>query len=314
MVLTVATLVLGGSSLSAQKPAPLAPDSAEIDVVPVQGNIYLIATGGSNVTVQLGEVGPVLVDSGNAEASDNVIAALRELSDLPPRLVINTSVMLTHIAGNKALLDVGEAMPGMTRALGMPIVGHQNGVDRLALGGLGDVPQDLWPFNTFFGPKKTLFVNGESFEILHQPAAITNGDVMVYFRRSDVLATGDIYDTIGYPRIDASLGGSVQGVIDALNRIIDITVPAFNQQGGTLVVPGHGRISSESDVVEYRDMVTIVRDRVATMVADGLSFEDVLAARPSLEYDGLYGSDTGPWTARRFLETVYTEMQNGSDR
>jgi glyoxylase-like metal-dependent hydrolase (beta-lactamase superfamily II) len=291
------------------KPEPLTSDAAEIEVLPVQGPVHLIATGGSNITVQTGTQGPLLVDSGNAEASAAVVEALAGLSHLPPRVVINTSPLAGHIAGNKAIFDVGTPIPGTDEGLGMPIVGHQNGVNRMASGALGDVPVDLWPFNTFFGDKKALYVNGESLELLHMPNAITDSDVMVWFRRSDVLATGDIFDTTGYPRIRTDLGGSLEGVIAALNRVIDITIPAFNQQGGTLVVPGHGRIASESDVVEVRDMLTIIRDRVAAMADLGMSFEDVVAARPALEYDGLYGSDTGDWTTRMFLEVVYDEVR-----
>jgi cyclase len=311
---TVAAAVWVTAGVSAQKPEPLVPNSAEVEVLPVQGNIHLIATGGSNIAVQVGEVGALLVDSGNPEASAMVVAAVQALTSMPARFVINTSMRPGHIGGNKAIFDIGAAMLGTTQSLGMPIVGHQNGVNRLATGALGDVSVDLWPFDTFFGAKKTLYVNGESLEILHQPAAVTDSDVMVYFRRSDVLVTGDIFDATSYPRFQVEQGGSLQGVIDALNRIVDITVPAFNQQGGTLVIPGHGRIASESDVVEYRDMLTIIRDRVSRMIEEGLTLEDVIAVRPSLEYDGLYGADAGPWTTRMFLETVYNDLRTGGVR
>lgn len=302
------------AAVSAQKPEPLAADSAEIEVLPVQGSIYLIATGGSNIAVQVGEVGPLLVDSGNPEAGEAVVEAVRALSPMPPRGVINTTPLPGHLGNNGRLFDIGAAMPGTTQALGMTIVGHQNGVDRLLAGDLGDVDAALWPFNTFFGGKKTLYVNGESLEILHVPAAITDGDVMVYFRRSDVVVTGAIFNTVTYPHFRPELGGSLQGTIDALNRVIDITVPEFNQQGGTMVIPGHGRLATESDVVEVRDMLTIIRDRVRRMIETGLTLEDVIAARPSLEYDGLYGAATGPWTTRMFLEAVYTELQTGGNR
>ena len=144
--------------------------------------------------------------------------------------------------------------------------------------------------------------------MLHQPSAITEGDLMVYFRKSDVLVTGSILDLSAYPHFYPELGGSLQGVIDALNNIIDITISEFNQQGGTLVIPGRGRLASESDIVEYRDMVTIVRDRVQPMMNDGLSLEDIISARPALEYDGIYGSDAGEWTSSMFLEAVYNEL------
>ena len=132
---------------------------------------------------------------------------------------------------------------------------------------------------------------------------------MVYFRKSDVLVTGSIFDISSYPHFYTDLGGSLQGVIDALNNIIDISIAEFNQQGGTLIIPGRGRLASESDVVEYRDMVTIIRDRVQLMISEGKTFQEVLAARPSLEYDGIYGRNTGEWTTQMFLEAVYDEFQ-----
>jgi cyclase len=145
--------------------------------------------------------------------------------------------------------------------------------------------------------------------MLHQPNAITEGDIMVYFRKSDVLVTGSIFDISAYPHFYPDLGGSLQGVIDGLNNIIDICIAEFNQQGGTLVIPGRGRLASESDVVEYRDMATIIRDRVQGMVAEGKTFQEVLDARPSLEYDAIYGSDSGEWATQMFLEAVYNEFQ-----
>lgn len=316
-VIAVATAVvplLMGVRASAQRPTPMPPDSTEIEVLPVQGNIHMIVTGGSNITVQVGDVGAVLVDTGTALVSDKIIAAVEALTPLPIRFVINTNVDLDHIGGNENIFKVGEPLPGTRRALGMDIVGHQNGLNRLAGGLLGDVPSTLWPYNTFFGVKKALHVNGEAIELLHQPAAHTDGDIFVHFRRSDVLSVGDVFNTHSYPRFDSRHGGSLQGVIDALNRIIDITVPEFNQQGGTLVIPGHGRIASESDVVEYRDLVTIVRDRVETMIDENMTLDQIKAANPSLEYDGLYGADTGPYTTAMFIEAVYNDLRSAGEQ
>jgi len=296
----------------AQRPEPLAADSDEIEVLPAQGNLYMIATGGSNIAVMLGELGLVVVDSGNVEASANVVEAIKSLSPLPPRFLINTAALPGHLAGNSAIGEIGEAMPGngaRQNDLGLPIVGHANGLSVLVTAFVDQVPYELWPNNTFFGDKKSLYLNGEAIDMMHQPSAITQSDILVHFRRSDVLVTGDIFDITAYPHFYPELGGSLQGEIDALNRIIDITVPEFNQQGGTLIIPGHGRIASESDVVEYRDMLTIIRDRVRLLLEEGKSFDEVLAARPSLEYDGLYGADSGDWTTQMFLEAVYNELR-----
>jgi cyclase len=191
----------------------------------------------------------------------------------------------------------------------VPIIGHTNGLTLLATRFIEQMPFEFWPNDAFFGARKDLFFNGEGIEMMHQPNAITEGDIMVYFRKSDVLVTGSIFDISLYPHFYPDLGGSLQGVIDALNNIVDITIAEFNQQSGTLVIPGRGRLASESDVVEYRDMVTIIRDRVQLMISEGKTFQEVLAARPSLEYDSIYGSNSGEWTTQMFLEAVYNEFQ-----
>ena len=170
------------------------------------------------------------------------------------------------------------------------------------------LPFAAWPTSTYFTEKKTLFFGEDPIEILAAPAAHTDGDSLVFFRHSDVIAAGDVLTPDRYPMFDASKGGTYQGVIDALNRIIDIAIPRFNQQGGTLIVPGHGRICNESDVVEYRDMATIIRDRIRRMVDAGLTLEQVKAARPTLDYDGVYGATSGPWTTEMFIDAVYRDL------
>jgi len=303
--------------IQAQRPAPLAADSEFIEVLPVQGNIHMIVTGGSNITVQTGIDGALLVDTGSTLTARPVVAEVGKISRHPIRYVINTSLDIGHIGGNAAVADAGEPMSGNVAylgELGIPVVAHQNGIDRLVINSSNEVPQELWPDTTFFGSKKTHYLNGESIEILHQPSAVSDSNLFVFFRRSDVLATGDVYRTDSYPRFYPERGGSLQGVLDALNRIIDIAIPAFNQQGGTLIVPGHGRISNESDVVEYRDMLTIVRDRVSDMIGRGMSLDEIKASRPTLEYDGIYGSATGTWTTEMFLTAVYEALIQSETR
>ena len=171
-------------------------------------------------------------------------------------------------------------------------------------------PAGLWPTETYFERDKELFFNGEAVQIIHQPAAHTDGDSIVFFRRSDVIATGDIFTTTMYPFIDAPRGGSVNGIIDALNRIIDLAIPDHKvQEGGTMIIPGHGRLCDEQDVIEYRDMVTIVRDRIQYMIKKGMTLDQVKAARPTLDFDPRYGADTGFWTTAMFVETIYRESQ-----
>lgn len=295
----------------AQRPNFLEKNSEKIVTVPVQGSVTMIATGGSNIAVMSGESGLIIVDSGNIEAAANVVNEIRRISPLAPRYLINTSALPSHLAGNEVISEMAEAesLIGLNQEVNIPIVGHANGLSLLVSEFVDDVPYEVWPNSTFFGKHKSLFLNGEPIELIHVPSAITESDILVHFRRSDVIVTGDIFDTTSYPRFYSEYGGSLQGIIDALNLLIEIAIPEFNQQGGTLIIPGHGRLSSESDVVEYRDMLTIIRDRVQVMIDRGFSFEQVLAAQPSLEYNGIYGYESGEWTTSMFLEAVYEDLR-----
>ena len=169
-------------------------------------------------------------------------------------------------------------------------------------------PSRLWPENTFATPKKDMFFNNEVVQLFHQPAAHTDGDVIVFFRRSDVISAGDVFVKTSYPVIDLQHGGTINGIIDALNRIIDLAVPQDKQEGGTMVIPGHGRLCNEADVVDYRDMVTIIRDRIQDMINKAMTLQQVKAARPTFDYDPLYGANSGPWTTDMFVEAAYRTL------
>ena len=173
---------------------------------------------------------------------------------------------------------------------------------------------DDWPTDTFFTARKNFWYGGEPIEMWHQPAAHSDGDLIVFFRKSDVIVAGDVIAADRYPYIDAKNGGTIQGIIDGLNRIISMAVPEYNQQGGTRVIPGHGRIMNQSDVVEYRDMATIIRDRIAMLVKQGKTLEQVKAMHPTLDYDGNYGSTTGPWTTDMFIDAVFKEVTREAGR
>jgi glyoxylase-like metal-dependent hydrolase (beta-lactamase superfamily II) len=169
-------------------------------------------------------------------------------------------------------------------------------------------PTGAWPTDTYHGDSQELFFNGEAIQMFHPKPAHTDGDSIVFFRRSDVVSTGDIFMTTNYPIIDVQNGGSINGVVDALNFILDITIPSEKQEGGTMVIPGHGRLCDEADVVEYRDMVTIIRERVQDMIKKGMTIEQVRTARPTRDYDPLYGSTSGSWTTDMFVEAVYKSL------
>jgi glyoxylase-like metal-dependent hydrolase (beta-lactamase superfamily II) len=151
-------------------------------------------------------------------------------------------------------------------------------------------------------------MNGEGVQMIHMPAAHSDGDTIVWFRGSDVISTGDAFSPDRYPMIDLQKGGSIQGTIDALNRILDMTIPEFRLEGGTMVIPGHGHLCDAADVAYYRDMVTIVRDRIQALIKKDMTLEQVKAAKPTLDYDGIYGSTNGPWTTDMFIEAVYRSL------
>jgi len=291
--------------------------AAGLEVLEVQNGIYLIAGAGANVVAQVGRNGVLLVDAGAPGTSDAVRAAVATLSPAPIRYLIDTSDDLDHTGGNEPLSTAGANesvnVPGNFGFAieTAPIVAHETAYLRMsgAAGGEPARPFDAWPTSTFFTPKKTMIFDDRPIEIHHEPAAHTDADLIVFFRQADVIAAGDVYVTEGYPVIDLARGGTIQGLIDAANHIIDITIPRFNQQGGTLVVPGHGRISNEADVVEYRDMITIIRDRVQRRIDAGRTLDQVLADGVTFDYDGVYGSDTGPWTTPMFVEAVYRTLR-----
>ncbi len=292
---------------------------ADIEVLPVQGNVYLIATRSGNITVQTGPMGVLVVDTGTEDRSNKVLAIVRQASDKPLRYIINTSLDPAHTGGNEALARYGGAeevrnirnTPGDLEGQTVKILAHDNVLQRMnnPPPGQPEVPFIAQPGDTYFGGSKDLFFNGESIQLLHQPAAHTDGDTMVHFRRSDVISAGDIYVTDGYPVIDLANGGSLQGVIDGLNRLLDLAIPEHHEEGGTYIIPGRGRISDEFDVLEYRDMMTIIRDRVRDMIQKGMTLEQVKAARPTRDYDPQYGATSGPWTTDMFVEAAYTSLK-----
>ncbi|MBI4263680.1 MAG: MBL fold metallo-hydrolase [Acidobacteria bacterium] len=278
--------------------------AADVRVLQVRDGIYMVAGAGGNVTVQVGGDGILLVDTGRAAMGDQVLAAIRTISNAPIRQIVLTHDHPDSAGGVATLRTAGDAVLGgnFGGRAGAAILAHENAWLRMSAGGL---PPAALPTDTYHVRRHDFSFNGEPVEILHQPRAHTDGDSMVLFRRSDVISTGDIFSTTRYPVIDVASGGSINGVIDALNRLLEITIPRTLQEDGTLVIPGDGRLCDEGDVNWYRYMVTVIRDRVQDMATRGMTLEQVKAARPTLEYDGRYGSETGPWTTEMFIEAVY---------
>jgi len=311
-------LILGTAVFAGLASAQQGAGNAEIHVLPVQGNVYMLVGAGGNIAVQTGKDGVLLVDTGLEQNADKVLETIRGLSKGTIRYIINTHVHPDHTGGNEKIAKAGRTIAGgnvvgaigESAAEGAAVIAHENVMNRMSAptGKQAPTPQGAWPTDTFFVKQKNMFFNGEGIEIIHEPDAHTDGDSMVFFRRSDVIVAGDIFTPGTYPIIDLQRGGNVQGIIAALNDIIRISIPADKQEGGTYVIPGHGRLCDQADVVVYRDMVTIVRDRVQDMLKRGMTLAQVKAAQPTLDYDPLYGSNTGFWTTDMFVEAVYKSL------
>jgi len=294
---------------------PANPDFSKLEVqtLKVQGNISLIAGAGANIAVQTGDQGVLIVDTGFEPMSGKVLAAIRKLSDKPIRTIINTTLADDHTGANGPLVKAGfinQAGPGLGgRPNEAVLIGHNNLLRLMSEIGEAKISTDRWPPNTYPGKQRDMYSNDEPVVIMHVPNATTSGDSMVWFRKSDVLAAGDIFDETGFPYIDVAQGGTINGVIEGLNTLLEITVPKHLQEGGTMVIPGHGRIGDEHDLLEYRDMVTIVRDRVQNAIKKGMTLQQIKAAKPSYTYEYEPRFNRNPaWTAEMFVDAIYKNL------
>lgn len=294
----------------------------DLDVVQVRPDVYMIAGAGGNVAAHIGPAGVVLVDSGSAQMADAVLAAVRRLTNRPIRYVINTGAGADHVGGNDKLSKAGQTILGFQGSSGVSeevytsggaasVLAHENVFARIS-GTSSALPSSVWPTKTYTGRSYSMYLNGDGIQVLHMPAAHSDGDSIVFFRRADVIVSGDIVDTTRFPVIDTAKGGSIQGEIDALNRLVEMMVPPFPlrwREERTYVIPGHGFVADYGDVVEYRNVVTIVRDRVQDMVGRGMTLEQVKAADPTKGFRRRYGAETGAWTTDMFVEAVYRGLR-----
>jgi cyclase len=281
-----------------------------IELLRVQGNVSMLAGAGANITVQAGKDGIVLVDTGLATMSDKVVEAIRPLSKNQVTYIINTDHKNDHVGGNEIFAKIGKPL-AIDRASGasVMIIAFNTVLDRMSAptGQAAPTPEKGWPNDTYSTPQKNLFFNGEAIQVFHQPAN-TDGNSIVFFRHSDVISTGDIFDATEYPIIDLKNGGSLQGVLDALYRIKQMAVPADHMEGGTMIIPGHGRICDVADVAQYHQMLSIIRDRLQDLIKRGMTIDQVKAAKPTRDYDPIYGSTTGNWTTDMFVEAAYKSL------
>lgn len=292
---------------------------AEVHVWPVQGNIYMLVGDGANITLQVGKQGALLVNTGFDKMSDKVIAAIKKMSERPLQYIINTNSYPDSTSGNEPVKYAGTTITGanVTNDIkdsrdGAQILAQENVLTRMSAptGTKSPTPTGAWPTDTFLGKEKPLFFNGEPIEIIHQPNALTDGDSIVLFRKSDVISAGDIFNTDGYPVIDVEKGGTIEGVVLALTHIVNMAIVEHEEEGGTLVIPGHGHLCDQAEVVEYRDMVAIVRDRVKELIKKGETLDQVKAAKLTRDYDPIYGHNSY-WTPDMFVEAAYKSLKNG---
>jgi glyoxylase-like metal-dependent hydrolase (beta-lactamase superfamily II) len=314
IVVLLVSLSVGVSTHAATpKPAHEAPAHNEPEVLPVQGNVYALFGPRGNTIIQTGPIGAMVVDTQPAALSAQVIQAVRQLTPRPIRYIVLTNGTDQNAGGVADIARAGvyvrliDTMDPRGRDTRAAIMAHFNVLSAMSA---AKVPSDHWPTDAYSTPQWSVWSNGEAVQLIHVAAAQTDGDSIVFFRRSDVICAGGIFDATSYPHFDPQHGGSLDGIIEGLNRIIEIAVPGENQEGGTVVVPGRGRLSDQTDVLNYRDMVTIVRDRIQDMISRDMPLEQIKRARPTLDYDGLY--DNPEWTADMFVDAVYRDLTRAS--
>jgi glyoxylase-like metal-dependent hydrolase (beta-lactamase superfamily II) len=291
---------------------------AALESIQIRPNVHVIFGAGGNVTVHVGEDGIVVVDSGSAATAEALLDTIKAISSRPIRMIVNTSADLDHVGGNAIVGSAGVGLSPDPFGDGnhATVLAHENVLLRLsALGTNGTespVPTRMLPNDTFTSRYRSFYVNDDAVQVIRQTGAHSDSDVMVLFRRADVIATGDVIDLRQFPEIDRAKGGSIQGELEGLNRLLTEFVvagsPLVLKSGRTLVVPGHGYVSDYAEVVEYRDMVTVIKDTIQSLIDKGLTLEQVKAADPTKGYRGRYGSETGAWTTERFVEADFADL------
>src|SRR5439155_702781 len=241
-----------------------------------KNRIPLVASLGGPETMY-----PDYIEKGTGKLGTKVVAAIKKLvGDKPIQYIVNTSFRPEHTGGNVTVHEAGSdpsligsffsagAQSFSDAGMGATIIAHNNVLNRMSAptGQVAPTPSAGWPSDTYLQGRRRKHYNDEGVEILWQPSAVTDGDSIVHFRRSDVIVTGDIFTTTQYPFIDTKNGGSLRGLIAGLNRILDRTIYKHQGEGGTLIIPGHGRVCDEFEVAEYRDMLVIIRDRVQALL------------------------------------------------
>jgi cyclase len=293
-LLLVAIAIL---AISAKVKGQGAPDfsKVEIETTKLADNFYALEGQGGRIGVLVGSDGVLMVDSEFAPLSEKIVAAIRKISDQPIKFMVNTHVHPDHTGGDVNFGKMGVvimARDELRERLMEPVSGP-NGRPATPAAGL--------PTITYEGPV-TIHMDGEEVDLIPVRRAHTDGDTMLYFRHDDIIMTGDFYRSVGYPNIDRTNGGSLNGMLDGLATVIGMSGP------NTKIVPGHGPIVSRAEVVEQRDMILVLKDKVAKMVQEGMTQEQVLAAHPTADYDSKVPQAST--TADRFVGQLYAELKS----
>ena len=327
MMRTFGLFLLSAAGLAAQ--TNLSPG---IEIVPVRGHIYMLAGAGGNVTLSVGSDGVFMVDAGSPQMTDKLIAAVdqfsRELAKAgqplksyappkPVRYLANTTISPDHTGGNVKIAEHGKTFTGgnITADLNSGLANDNAAImaTEKALVRLVEakMPGNGQPTDTYVRDSLKLshFFNGEGIELFHMPDATTDADSVVVFRGSDVISTGDIFDMTSFPYIDMAKGGSIQGVLAALNRLDQMAVAEFRTEGGTLFIPGHGRVGDLADLAYYRDMCTIIRDRIQWMMKKDMTLAQIKAAKPTEDWNDRFGKNP-TWTPDMFVEAIYKGLSS----
>ena len=328
VVLAAAALVVGAPRVQTQtprpawawKPALAGANDGQVHILPVRGRVSMLLGAGGNITISAGSDGVMVVDTGAATMTDKVLAAIKSISPRGViRYVVNTSERDDFVGGNEKLALAGNTIrfrvatdPRVSDALTKDrasIISFVSIFERMSAptGQVSKHPEDAWPDDTYSSAQKKLYFNDEPVLIMHVPSN-TDGNSIVHFRLDDVISVGDLIDMTNYPYIDVKAGGSISQVVDALNRVLDLTVPDTKTELGTLVIPGHGRLIDQSDVAYYREMVGIIRDRIQDGIKHGQTLAQIKAAKPTLDYDPRFGHTSGPWTTDMFIEAAYRSL------
>jgi cyclase len=266
--------------------------NVQIKTTKLASNFYALDGQGGRMGVLVGPDGVFLVDSQFAPLTEKIVAAIKQISDGRIRFLVNTHVHGDHTGGNENFAKMG-----------VTVFARDELRARLAVaGGGGAPPAASLPLVTFRGPV-TFHMNGEDVQLIPVPVAHTDGDTMVYFPVANVLMTGDFYRSLGYPNIDRANGGTLNGMLDGLNAVVNLAKP------DTRIVPGHGEIVDKTAVASHRDMIIAIRDRVSRLVAKGQTQEQIVAAKPTADYDAKVPQVPGPSTSERFIGQLYAEIK-----